>query len=495
MADEIGYQLENILPGWGSIAEEAHEKNPALRWPESIEVNDQMRREDSQVGSVLRAVMLPIRRTNWALDPTGVRDEVVMQVSEDLGLPVKGREYVAPLRTRDRFAWGEHLRLALLMLVFGHSVFEQVYRIDAFGRARLRKLAWRPPRTIADFKVARDGGLIGIEQHSAGGAGGKIEIPVDRLVVYVNEREGANWLGTSLLRSAYKNWLLKDRMLRAQALTVERNGLGIPTYIGAPDPAGEGVTTEKIQEHRDAEIKSGLNIAKNTRAGEKSGVSAPHGAQFALTGVTGKLPDADAPIRYHDEQIARAVLAHFLNLGTETGSWALGSTFANFFTDSLNAVSQEIAAVAQQHIVEDLVDLNWGEQEPAPRIVPAAIGSEHPATADAVKVLVDAGIIKPDEKLEDFMRSQYSLPARPADATALEDPAPGKPPAPGSTTGDVAETPDATDAERARFAAETAQKVYLAVPDVLDKDEARALVRRAGAELGESSSQSAEEGA
>jgi hypothetical protein len=54
------------------------------------------------------------------------------------------------------------------------------------------------------------------------------------------------------------------------------------------------------------------------------------------------------------------VLAHFLNLGTETGSWALGSTFANFFTDSLNAVAAHIADVTQQHVVEDLVDLNWG---------------------------------------------------------------------------------------------------------------------------------------
>jgi hypothetical protein len=57
-------------------------------------------------------------------------------------------------------------------------------------------------------------------------------------------------------------------------------------------------------------------------------------------GCDGTLPSTDEPIRYHDEQIARAVLAHFLNLGTETGSWALGSTFANFFTDSLNAVAR-----------------------------------------------------------------------------------------------------------------------------------------------------------
>lgn len=42
-----------------------------------------------------------------------------------------------------------------------------------------------------------------------------------------------------------------------------------------------------------------------------------------------------------------------------------------------------------------------------------------------------------------------------------------------------------TDAERARFAAETVQKVYLGVGPVLDKNEARAIVHRAGADLKE----------
>lgn len=42
-----------------------------------------------------------------------------------------------------------------------------------------------------------------------------------------------------------------------------------------------------------------------------------------------------------------------------------------------------------------------------------------------------------------------------------------------------------SDAERARFAAETVQKIYLGVGPVIDKDEARAIVARAGADLKE----------
>jgi hypothetical protein len=315
-----------------------------------------------------------------------------------------------PLRSRGRFSWTEHLRLALLELVYGHSFFEQVYEI-VNGRAQLSKLAWRPPRTISDIKVAKDGGLVAIVQDGILGAPTShvITIPVDRLVAYVNDREGGNWLGQSLLRPAYKNWLLKDRMLRAQALTVERNGLGVPLYTAAQPPDKASPDERKAWE--ESERDAGLKLAKSFRAGEAAGAAIPFGADLELLAVTGKLPDTDGPIRYHDEQIARAVLAHFLNLGTETGSWALGSTFANFFTDSLNAVAAQIADVAQQHVIEDLVDLNWGDAEAAPLLVVDPIGSAQAPTAEAIKALVDCGALKPDPELEKYLRSAYGLPA------------------------------------------------------------------------------------
>lgn len=410
---ELGYQ-SLALASWAAFTNETFETNPELMWPKSIEVFDKMRREDAQVGSVLRAVTLPIRSAKWLIDPNGASDEVVQLVATDLGLPVKGRPPTSPLRTRGRFSWEEHLRLALLELVYGHSFFEQVYSIDDGGLAHLAKLAWRPPRTISDVNVARDGGLVSIVQ--SGITSGDIKIPVSRLVAYVNDREGGNWLGQSLLRTAYKNWLLKDRMLRAQALTVERNGLGVPVYTGAEVP--ESASPEERKAWEASEKEAGLKLATGFRAGEAAGASIPHGAALELKGVTGKLPATDQPIRYHDEQIARAVLAHFLNLGTETGSWALGSTFANFFTDSLNAVAAHIADVAQQHVVEDLVDLNWGPEAPAPQITFEPIGSEAPATAEAIKALLESGAITQDPSLEAHMRTAYGLPVKDTEAPA-----------------------------------------------------------------------------
>lgn len=389
------------LSGWWGMLDE--ESTPELRWPLSIDVYERMRSQDAQVGSVLRAVTLPIRRTPWRLAPNGAPDEVVALIAEDLGLPIVGSSAAPLKRTRDRFSWDEHLRLALLMLPFGHSYFEQVYRLEeTTGYLRLRKLGPRLPKTIAKINVADDGGLISIEQHGRGPTGKPAVIPVSALVAYVLEREGDNWLGRSLLRQAYKNWLIKDRLLRTQAQTVDRNGMGVPIYEGAQ---GED------------DLDAGQEIASSVRAGDNAGAAIPHGAKLRLAGVEGDLPDADKPIRYHDEQIARAVLAHFLNLGTQTGSWALGTTFADFFTQSLQAVALQVADVATQHIVEDLVDLNFGPDVQAPRVTFDEIGSRRHLTAEAIKVLTDAGVIRSDDDLEEFVRSIYGLPARSDDAT------------------------------------------------------------------------------
>lgn len=411
---EIGYAHSGPT-GWWAAPDE--EQTPELRWPQSVEVFDRMRSQDAQVASVLRAVTLPVRRTPWRIDPNGARPEVVRLVAEDLGLPVVGGEDMPmPRRTRDRFSWAEHLQMALLCLPFGSMFFEQVYRLDPAGMARLRKLAPRMPRTLVAVNVAADGGLVSIEQHPASldgrPPGRPAVIPVSRLVAYVHDREAGNWLGRSLLRPAYKHWLIKDRLLRVQAQTIHRNGMGIPVY-----EAAEG----------EEDLANGKKLAREVRAGDESGAGIPHGAKLRLIGVEGALPNADTPIRYHDEQIARAVLAHFLNLGTQTGSWALGTTFADFFTLSLQTVAEMIRDVANQHVVEDLVDVNFGEDEPAPRLVFDEIGSRHAATAEAIKLLIDAGALSRDRPLELHLRQMYGLPALDPNTP---DPAPDAAPAP-----------------------------------------------------------------
>lgn len=380
---------------------EADEITAALLWPNNLRIYDQMYREDSQVSAIMRAVCLPIRRAQYRVDPAGASEQVVQLVSEDLGLPIVGRDPSASTGRRAPFSWNNHVRQALLMLRYGHMFFEQVYDVST-GQARLSKLAPRMPRTIYEINVAQDGGLISIEQIaplSSGSMG--ITIPVRRLVAYVHEMEGANWFGMSLLRPAYKHWLIKDRLLRVQAQAIDRNGMGIPVYKGSEGMNGE-------------DIDAGLKTATSIRSGDNSGTAIPAGSELELMGVTGTIPNAMEPINYHDQQIARAMLAHFLNLGTQTssatGSYNLGSTFQDFFAMSLQTIADHICDVVTRHVIEDMVTLNWGLDEPAPRLVCDDIGAQHDATAQALLMLAQAGVLSPDFPLEQFVRLRYGLP-------------------------------------------------------------------------------------
>jgi hypothetical protein len=413
--DPLGYV--NRSSGWWSTDLNSMEMVPELRWPLSIQVYDKMRHGDAQIAAVLRAVSLPIRRTNWWIDRNGASDNVVQVVAESLNLPIKGdsTDTVSP-RNANKFSWTDHLRLAMLEIVFGHMFFEQTYEINSSGLAILAALGPRMPQTLARINVATDGDLESIEQFAPVSAPSlSVVIPANRLVAYVHDRESGNWIGNSLLRPAYKHWLIKDRLLKVQAQTIERNGMGVPRYTGA-----DGATPEALT--------AGLKLAQGWRSGNASGAAVPFGAKLDLVGVTGTVPDAMPAIDYHDAQIARAVLAHFLNLGQQTGSWALGTTFADFFTLSLQTLAQQFADVATQHIVEDIVDINFGPNEPAPRVVFDEIGSRMDATATAIATLINSGALFPDKPLESALRNQMGLPAAdPAEVEPLR-PAPIDPP-------------------------------------------------------------------
>lgn len=402
---ELGYVVANPDAGYREIdPEEAFE----LRWPECLKTFDAMRRQDAQVRTVLKAVTLPILATQWRLDPAGADPEVVADIGEQLGLPVVGAEgETAKPRRQRRFSWPEHLRMALLALPFGAMYFEQVVDFDEQARRyRLRKLAPRMPITLADIHVARDGGLVGIEQRPPAATwsvrasdAGRIVIPVDRLVAYVHEREGSNWGGESILRAAYKNWMLKDRLLKLEALTIERNGMGVPVYTNQP-----GATPE--------DVEKGRRMANAYRAGDTAGASLPNESKFALMGVTGELPDPRPAIDYHDAQIGRVALAHFLNLDGQGGSYALASTQADLFTTAVKSVAEMVRDAANRYIVEDLVDWNFGETVAAPQIVFDEIGESPVAIATALRTLVDAGVIIPDRSLEEQVRRWLDLPAK-----------------------------------------------------------------------------------
>src|SRR5580765_209542 len=410
------------VAAWGAYVDQK-EYVPELNWPTSCVSGgtfDQMR-TDSQLAALYFGVTMPIRRYKWVLDPNGADAKMVETLAYDLGLDILGEEPKPKGRTRNRFSFDQHLRKAMLALIYGHMYFEQVgyigdtMSLPADGMWHIRKLAERMPATISQINVAPDGGLVSIKQH--GSAQQQPEIPVDRLVAYVWENDGGNWGGRSMYRDCYKNWLIKDRLLRVDAWLHERAG-GIPIPIAPEDASTE-------------DMEALAEFARELRVGDEAGGALPPGTKWTVAKSSGS--SAIESIRYHDEAMARRFLMMIAMLaqgGTSLGSYSLGEVFSDFFSLGQEAIANWYVDTFNPYVIEDYIDWNWGEDvETVPLLTYKKDNDKSLSVKDLV-LLIDSGALQVDDELEDTLRAQHNLPKRgtprkPANEAVPPPPPPG----------------------------------------------------------------------
>jgi len=325
---------------------------PDLKWPRSVSTYEQMLFSDSQVTGLYLGLTLPILNYTWWIEPPvdGGLSDMAQVMADDLGLPLgepeDGQEEPAKPGLY-RFDFGAHLSEALLAIGYGHYYFEIVGEVGDDGLWHLRKLGSRAPHTIGDFDVAEDGGLRAIRQNIvtigtsglAGlSAGQSPPIPVDRLVGYVWRPDArARWTGRSMLRPLHKHWILNDKLMRVDTVNHDRAG-GVPK-----------VTTD--DSYRGSNLQELAQIASSFRVGEDAGLALPPGADLSLVRVGGT--DVVGSMRYHDEKMAFAWSAMVRQLGqTQTGSRALGGTFAGLEELARRAVAQWVAGTFREYLIE-----------------------------------------------------------------------------------------------------------------------------------------------
>jgi hypothetical protein len=400
----------SMTSGYTDLAYDFYENIPALSFPLSTLTYARMRR-DPQIAAVLKAYVYPLRMATYAINPTGCRDEVVEMCADAWGLPIAGMDDNPGPARRRGVRWRDHLRVALLMLPFGFSPF--AIRYDITGnplQARLAELSERLPQTITDIQVNDDGTLKQVYQ-----TGSKDPLLASGLLWYAHEREGAGWNGRSMIAEAYGPWLLKHEMWRVMAQSSRRFGMGVPTVTAPPGSPP-------------ADITAAAAIASGYRAGDQSGIGMPDGFKFDLTGLSGSVPDTMGFVNYLDAQIATSVLAEILNLDTaQVGNRALGDTIIGLLQMSWRAVSDEITDTATGMNVQ-IVDNNWGEDEPVPGILCTDINRPE-VTSEAINALVTCGALTPDVSLENDIRQRFNLPSITEDDRTAAQPNPAAPPA------------------------------------------------------------------
>lgn len=367
------------------------EYNGTLRGQNGIKVYDEMRQSDGTVRAAMLVTTLPIRRAIYMIKP-GTQDEQGKQIAEFVEN--------ALFEWLD-LTWDDVIRQALLMVPFGVMVFEKVYGVKEVKGKKyivLSKLAPRLPVSIQSWELTDK--TFGVQQVLQ--AGGVAEIPGSKLVIFVNEREGNNWWGTSMLRATYKHWFFKDTFYKIDAIAFERQGLGIPKITM---PASYTVSDE-------AKAKQAM---QNLRANENAYLLLPQGyeAEFMNMGAS-SVRDPEKSIQHHDRQIVKSVLAQFLELGaSKVGSNALSQDHTELFLKSLEAIADTIVSEINKNVIKELVDLNFNNVEEYPKLDYSGITKvDVEKLAKAYGDLVTAGALSPTDDDQQYLRATLGLPER-----------------------------------------------------------------------------------
>lgn len=395
--EEIGDSGTSIWDGFISDEDYVSE----LTGSNALTVYDKMRKSDGVVKAALLACELPIRAANWYIEPASDDDkdrEVADFVSECLF-------------DKMTITWDDFLRQAILMLPFGFSVFEKVFtNIDFQGKQMIgwRKFAPRLQKTILKWKT--DAGEDGIVQTLPVGGKPNVSIPIEKLLIFTHDKEGDNWLGISVLRSAYRPWFFKNHMEKVNAMAFERQGMGIPS--GSLPKGYTKADKDKMK-----------TLLMNLRANEQAYMIKPADWEVEFMDMkAGTLKDPDESVRRYNREILISVLAQFLDLGSgKSGSRALSADHSSAFHNNLTAVAQGIRDVINKYAIKQLVDLNYTVAY-YPTLEFSNIGmAKYEAVAKAMSSLIQHGAIKPDPKLEDWLRQLMNAPEKPEEEEVDEE--------------------------------------------------------------------------
>jgi hypothetical protein len=389
---EIGDTGTRILSG---IIRE--EYNPKLQERRGIDVYDEMRKSDASVRAALLAITLPIRSANWYVEPASEE-----QADVDIAAFVEDC-----LFEKLDMTWESLLRQALLSLAFGVMPFEKVYKtdvVDGATRIIFDKIAPRMPRSIQKWAIG-DGNDPGITQYKSDGS--VVEIPMANLIVFVNEMEGMNWWGTSVLRAAYKHWFIKNTFYKIDAIAFERQGLGIP-YVKLPE------------NYTQSDTNAAENILKNLRANSMAYIVEPFDYEIGFKDMMANTTrDPGSSISHHNREILKSVLAQFLELGAgghgASGSRAVSQDHSRLFLQSLEAVANQVAATFNKGAVKELVDLNFDVQKYPKLMSSGIIEVDVKNLADAYAVLITSAGVQAGNQDEQFFREALGLPQRDPD--------------------------------------------------------------------------------
>jgi len=353
---------------------------------------------DSQIRKLYHAVSNPIRSATWSIEPASdeTQDLEAAALIEQILFCDLPDGFVAKLDEILTFPW------------HGHAVFEKIFknRDNSFGTyTGLANIAFRDQRTLDKWIFSRDGVLEKIHQLQSGEVEVNVDIPRENLLIFFNEKKG-NDSGFPFCRMLYGNYKRKLLYKQLQAIGIERAAIPVP-HLMLPD----GIDRDS-EEYSDAVEQ----LAAFTQA-EQAFFVTPVGYTLNYNQTATFDPaKVQVAIKAENEEIVGSLVGMWLEMGIG-GNSAVGSSTgisAEFFRDGIEYLATKIADTINLELIPELMFLNYPTlPEKMPKLVHNGIADE--AGKELMEVVTgysSAGVITPDESLEDHIRKVHNLPKK-----------------------------------------------------------------------------------
>ena len=278
----------------------------------------------------------------------------------------------------------------LTCLWAGFSVTEKVWGQDSEGRWVIKRYKTLPPESVT-FNMDKKGRMkkeAAVIQNRYNRD--NIKLPARKVnIMCMNSRFGDPY-GESILKPVYKNWYIKDWLLKFHSQFLEN--LGAPMLVGK--------TNRDTQD-----MNSALQSAKNSAV-----ITLGDGEEVDMLESTKDGTSFENAIRYHDAQIMKGMLVPSLLVGQDEsmGSRALSEVHYEMFKLSrIGALQQQLRTTINKDIRE-MVRLNFGDFDMYPEITFKSWSrSDQQRLSKMITELVASGVIGPSER---WIRQFLELP-------------------------------------------------------------------------------------
>lgn len=452
-------QLRYGKNGYGSILYE--EFLPELRGIKGVQAYTEMADNDATVGAILFAIEMLMRNCEFHVEPGG-------ESSKDKDCA----EFVESCMNDMERTWTDTLSEILSFLTYGWSYHEIVYKRrvgrtsspitnskHADGLIGWRKLPIRAQDTLYgwEYKDETDD-LVGMTQAPPPHFD-RITIPLEKALHFRTRSRKDSPEGRSILRTAYRAYYFKKRIEEIEGYGIERDLAGFPVLYSPPDMD----IWDKDDEEMLASLARAEQIVSSIRRDQREGLVLPGGYEQGtgwklelLTSGSRRQFDTNAIIDRYDKRIATSVLADFVMLGQqEVGSFALADSKTKIFALAVGTFLDIICEVFNDQAIPRLIDINGDHFKGItdyPKMKHGDIEDvDLQQFADFITKLAGAGIIVPDDELEDEVRRVGGLPEK---TTPRETPqnATGAPQGGGKTESEETPEDDEKDAREAEEA-------------------------------------------